>query len=405
MKKLTRIKETLLTGLCLLVSISTSYGQNTFKYQAGIESVVKSGFYKIHLQPGIIAKGNEDLSDLRIIDGKKNFVPFVRLQSLPSRNENLLLFPIVNSSSADSVTTIIIENKNRLLLQSLWISVKNTAVYRKADLLGSDDQQNWFAIQEDISLSQSSQSDKESFLQSLSFPASNYRFFKIKINNGKKEPLKILQAGVFANKRSALEYVELPQPKFRQKDSINNNSYVELNFKDQFLLSKLTIDVARPKFYKRQVLIFKWENSKRLLIGEATLESGAKQEFSIASKVSRLELQIQNGDNQPLQINKIQAFEIKEYIFAYLEAGNEYRLLVGDVKAVMPEYDLKFFTDSLNEVSLLQHNAVAINPFHKTAEKVEKTNYTLFVWIAIIVVLALLSFLSWKMMTEMKNRE
>lgn len=389
----------------MLFGFTATFGQNTFRYQANIEPVAKTGFYKIHLQPGLIAKGKTDLSDLRIIDNKKAFVPFLRLQNLPSRTANLIVFPIINSATADSTTTLVIENKKRLLLQSLWINVKNTAVYRKADLLGSDDQKSWYAIQEDILLSQSTQSDKESFLQSLSFPASNYRFFKIKINNGKKEPLRILQAGVFTNTQSALEYVALPLPVFQTIDSTNNSSYLKLSFKDQFLISKLTIDVTSPKFYKRQVIIFKLEDGKKQLIGEAMMESGGKREVLIGAKLSKLELQIENGDNPPLQISKIQAFAVKEYILAYLEAGSEYSFLVGDGKARMPEYDLKFFTDSLRNIPLLQHKVLARNALYKAAVKAKKTNYTPFVWIAIIVVLALLSFLSWKMMTEMKNRQ
>ena len=404
MKKLNRIKATFFVLLCMDIHVATVFGQNTFKYQSDIENVLKSGFYKIYLQPGLIAKGNTDLSDLRIIDGKKTFVPFVRLQSLPSKTENFLVFPVVNSTTIDSVTTIVIENKDRLLLQSLWINVKNTAVYRKADLLGSDDQQSWFAIQEDISLSQSTQSEQESFLQSLSFPASNYRFFKIKIHNGKKEPLKVLQAGVFVSKESAIEYAPLPLPVIKKSDSSNKSSYLKLNFKERFLISKLRIVVSSPKYYKRQTLIYNWENNKKQLIGEATLESGVPQELLIGTKTNKLELQIENGDNPPLQINKIEAFEVKEFIFTYLEAREKYHLLLGDDKATMPAYDLRYFTDSLKNVSLLRHDILAPNPLYKTKVSVEKTNYTPFVWIAILVVLGLLSFLCWKMLTEMKGR-
>ena len=92
MKKLNRIKATFFVLLCMAIHVATVFGQSTFKYQSDIENVLKSGFYKIHLQPVLIAKGNTDLSDLRIIDGKKAFVPFVRLQSLPSKTENFIVF-------------------------------------------------------------------------------------------------------------------------------------------------------------------------------------------------------------------------------------------------------------------------------------------------------------------------
>jgi hypothetical protein len=404
MNKLLTIKQAFLTALCLVAGITASYGQDTFRYQSSIEEVGKSGFYKIHLQPVLIAKGKQDLSDLRIIDNKNKFVPFVRMQNVPSKAADFLALPIVNSSLADSVTTLIVENKDSLLLQSLWLKVKNTAVYRKADLLGSDDQQNWFAIQEDVALDQSSGSTTDSYLQSLSFPASNYRFLKIKINNGRKEAIKILKVGVFSNKRSVLGYVDLPAPQFLKTDSSNKSTYLRLSFKDNFLISKLKIHVTSPKFYKREVLIFGWEGSKKRLIGETTLQSGSKQEILIGAKAMKLELQIFNGDNPPLEIDKVLASEVKEYIFAYLEANTKYQLLVDDIKALMPDYDLKFFADSNKSLPEIQHSAIQKNALLKEEIKGDKPNYTPFVWLAIIVVLALLSFLSWRMMTEMKAR-
>ena len=162
--------------------------------------------------------------------------------------------------------------------------------------------------------------------------------------------------------------------------------------------------VSSPKYYKRQTLIYKWENNKKQLIGEATLESGVPQELLIGTKTNKLELQIENGDNPPLQVIKIEAFEVKEFIFTYLEAGEKYHLLLGDDRATMPAYDLRYFTDSLKNVSLLRHDILAPNPLYKTKVSVEKINYTPFVWIAILVVLGLLSFLCWKMLTEMKGR-
>jgi hypothetical protein len=404
MKQSPRIKHLFLTLVSVTLGIASSFGQSTFRFQADIEHVSQSGLYKIHLQPTLIAKGKPDLSDLRIINNKKQFTPYSRLQNLPSNTEDFRPFPIISNSTLDSTTTLIIENKNQALLRSIWLNLKNAAVYRTADLLGSDDQQNWFAIQEDISLSQSVNSNTDNFLQSLSFPANSYIYFKIRINNGKKQALKVLQAGVFSNRQTTVAYAELPVPKISQTDSTNKSSYVNIIFADRFLISKLILDVKSPKYYRRQVLIYRFDGKAKHLVGEGFLNSGTRQELSISAKTARLELQIINGDNPPLEINAIRASEIKEYIFAYLEAGNSYHFLVGDDKAVMPEYDLKFFTDSSKSIAEAQHGAIVKNALFKTVVKVEKKNYTLLIWIAILGVLALLSFLSWKMLSEMKTR-
>ena len=406
MKKLISLKQTLLSGLFLIAWITASFGQETFKYQSNIEGVVKSGFYKIHLQPILVAKGNKDLSDFRIIDGKNKFVPFVRLQNLPSKEEDFLALPLVSSSLADSVMTLVVENKTSLLLQSLWLKVKNTAVHRKADLLGSDDRLNWFAIQEDVTLDQSSGSKTDTYLQSLSFPPSNYRFLKIRINNGKKEAIKILQVGVFSNKRSPIEYVELPKPHLLKKDSTDKNTYLNLTFNDRFLVNKLNVHVTGPRFYKRQVLIFRLEGTKRELIGETTLQAGVKQEILLASKASKLELQIFNGDNPPLQIDEVLASQAKEYIFAYLESNAEYKLLVGDTKASMPDYDLKYFTDSaLANLSEARHSQVISNNLLHAKEAPKKEDRTVLLWLSIAVAVLLLSFLTYRMLNEVSLKK
>jgi hypothetical protein len=45
--------------------------------------------------------------------------------------------------------------------------------------VGSDDLQQWFAIQEDIPLQEAVQNSEGTYMQLLSFPASSYRYLKI----------------------------------------------------------------------------------------------------------------------------------------------------------------------------------------------------------------------------------
>ena len=87
--------------LFLLLTICAAFvasAQDTFGYKANIESVNQPGFYKIHLSSLLLAKINKDLSDLRIMDEKKRFVPYIRLQNLPSVKEDFISFPIVQTS-------------------------------------------------------------------------------------------------------------------------------------------------------------------------------------------------------------------------------------------------------------------------------------------------------------------
>ena len=339
------------------------------------------------------------------MDEKQRFVPYIRLQNLPSMKEDFISFPILESSeNTDSISSVVIENKRGLLIRSLWLKLKNTAVSRKIDLLGSDDKVRWFAIDEEIQLQQAAWSTTDSYLQSLSFPASSYTYFKINVNNKRKSPLKILQAGIYSAETSAPEFSLLPAPSVTRKDSSDKITYLSIAFKDKFQVNKLVIPVTYPKYFRRTVLIFQINGKEKQLLNETILNSDTKPEIVFSSKAKKLELQILNSDNPPLEIGALQAWQLNEYILAYLEPVKPYQLLVGDKNALQPDYDLKFFTDSaLQNASEIKHVKVVKNPLLKTPMVKTARDYTVILWIAIAVVLGLLSFLTWRMMAAVKS--
>ena len=341
------------------------------------------------------------------MDEKKRFVPYIRLQNLPSVKEDFIPFPILETSeNPDSVTSIIVENKQGLLIRFLWLKLKNTAVSRKVDVLGSDDKLKWFAIDEEIPLQQAAGSNTDSYLQSLSFPASSYKYFKINVNNKRKSPLKILQAGIYSTETSTPKFSLLPALSVIRKDSSDKKiTYLYINLKDRFQVNKLVIPVTYPKYFRRSILIFEIKGQEKLLLDETILDSDTKPEIAFSSKAKNLELQILNSDNPPLEIGSLQAWQLNEYILAYLEPAKSYQLLVGDKNAMQPDYDLKFFTDSaLQNLSEIKHFEVVKNPLLKTATVNKSRDYTVVLWIAITIVLGLLSFLTWRMITAVKSR-
>src|SRR5688500_12407609 len=103
MKSRHRIKYFLALLILLSGLAKSTLAQHTFKYKANIETPKLSGFYKISLQPNLLAQSKDDLADLRIIDQQKSFIPYVKLESLPSIKENFINFPILqNTQDKDS---------------------------------------------------------------------------------------------------------------------------------------------------------------------------------------------------------------------------------------------------------------------------------------------------------------
>ncbi|SHN31793.1 DUF3999 family protein [Mucilaginibacter sp. OK098] len=395
----------LLTAFCAVVFCASA--QKTFKYQAPLYKVDSGGFYKISLQPDFVAKSNEGLTDIRLMDQKGHFVPYITADNLPrTDNEKFIVFPEVTiKTQTDTGTTFIIESKETAPVNKLWLKLKSTAVKRTVNLSGSDDLQRWFAIEEDIPLQEAVLDNNGSYLQSISFPASNYHYLKLLVNDKNKAPVKFLQAGIYTEQSVANRYFPIPNTKFVKKDT-NKVTYINIQLNDNYLVNQLDLNISGPKYYKRDVSVYQIDKQGKHLITNAELNSGKKGVLLITAKTNRLELQIENGDNLPLDIEGVTASQADQFITAYLESGQSYKILTGDKNAVAPVYDLKFFADSIhNYIPEVTHDQVTKNiVFETPGIKAPRHDYTIVVWIAIVIALVLLTLLTLKMTKEVNKK-
>jgi len=138
------------------------------------------------------------------------------------------------------------------------------------------------------------------------------------------------------------------------------------------------------------------------LVSSADLTSGGA--LYLTARTRQLELKIDNGDNLPLTIDSIEISQLNHYVVCYLERGKEYKLYTGNPDANHPNYDLVFFTDSIHKVEDLIPNPATKNPIYAKPLVIVKHEHTFIIWISIIAALLLLSLLTWKMVTEVKNK-
>lgn len=394
-----------LTALFCGLMLSAS-AQKTFKYGANLQKVDSTGFYRINLQPAFIAKAKGDMADIRIADAMGNFVPYIQAGSLPQKDQkSFVVFNTIDARLAtDTGTTYIVENKTGLPLDRLWIKLQNTAVQRKVNLMGSDDLKQWFAIQENIPLQEAVQNSEGTYMQSLSFPASSYRYLKLLVDDKNKTPIKFLQAGVYTEYAATLAYTPIPGLRFTRADS-NKTTFITIKLNDNYQVNKLHLNITAPKYFKRNVTIYQVINGYKEAILEAELNSIKNNDLLFAAKTTELQLQIGNGDNQPLVINGINVYQSNEYIISYLDGKQNYHLLAGDSTAQAPEYDLKFFADSIKaNIPAINHQAIVKNIVASAEKPKAAKDYTALIWLAIIAAVGMLLLLTLKMVKEVGKK-
>jgi hypothetical protein len=393
-------------ALVLLVCPVTFAQLKLSRYKGNVQKVDSGGVYRIELSPDLIAKSNDSLSDIRLTDSDGKNIACVLSNKLKLQNtNNFIVFPgVAQSIAADTGVYYIAENKNTLDISQLWLKLKKTAVNRTVSLSGSDDLKNWFAIEEDIPLQQAGGGSGADYLQSLVFPTSNYRYFKIQVDGKNKTPVKILQAGIYTTSLNKPVYIQLPPLKFKLGEE-GKRTRIFIHSSQPYLVNKLHFDISDPKYYNRRIVIYaitgKDADDKLM---DTVISSGGTQDVIITTKEKQIGVDIYNGDDSPLTIKGITQFQTKLYAVCYLDGGHDYKIYTGDPQAKPADYDLSFLNNrAYNQLPGITHMALHKNPAYVILPHPEKNDdNSMWLWTALIVGLLVLSLLTLKMVREIK---
>ncbi|MBX9783687.1 MAG: hypothetical protein K2X48_10385 [Chitinophagaceae bacterium] len=390
-----------------------------FKYKAAIAKPGKTGFYMIAVTPELSSYIKTDFSDIRIADAKGKWVPHIIQQSIaPQKKAAYILHKQIAVTNDKRFTTILFEGDEQLPVDAFTLLLKNAAVLRKASLSGSDDQKNWFIITEGRELKPVFYNDTSINKQEISFPSSKYAFYKLVIDNEKKDPLNVIEitsqtTAQQINERngdSLLYHTVNPAPKISQTEE-KQYTVLKIEQAKPFIVTELRYKAGGSKFFNRSAKLFAsykssaaqtW-NSNPLAVFEIHSEK-PMQEMIAAAQSSVFYLLVDNADNPPLQFSNIELRQQAAFLLAELEAGNNYELHFSDSAAMLPHYDLAQFTDRINSASKSLITFGTITPLNNANQKAPK-NHSWWIWPAIIAVMSLLLFLTWKLTSEMKQKQ
>ena len=396
-----------------------------YKYRATLDSVKRTGFYQINITPELSAHVKTDFSDLRVTDQKGKWVPHIIKSSFPHFIETAFReFPILKNEITDSGksvliienrgTGVIINKKEEKNTNELLLFIKNASVGRYASLSGSNDNKHWFIVAENILLLKNYETTENYFVTAVKFSNSDYKYFKLIINNEKADPLNIIKAGSYFNPVYMPIFYTLinPAPAFYQKDSSDGKTYIKVKNSMAFHIDKISINAGGSNFFERTANLYVPQNDSM----SADIIFDSKAMFIISSKrdnsfdIKKLKeklfyLVIDNKDNPPLKINSIRTEQQINKAITYLEKGKQYYLLADNAAAVKPDYDLEVFKDSIPEnIDTLSVGQLTNIEIIKPVAQKSTTN-RLWLWPSIIAAILMLGFLTWKLISDMKKND
>lgn len=402
-------KSLLHNAFLLLVqtlAVTCGQAQSSFAYASVLNEVPKTGFYKIVLPPSVVARCRNGLNDIRILDDKGRQVPYI-LKADPQQfvESSFIAFPVLSvTKETDKQTHVVISNTRNRTISELLLVIRNTDADRTVTVSGSDDNRQWFVIKENIQLNNIFNTGADRFVQSLTFHASSYPFFKIIINGKDLLPVNIVKAGIYDFSAHLGNYLPVRDPVIAQKDSADKASYISVQFSDNYQIDKLELAVAGAHFYHRSFYLTAGRDNVPAASG-LLLRSGIAPVYTVNVKARRLTLVIQNEDNPPLTVSSVKAYQLSRYLLMYLEPAGRYRLMFGDSTVTAPRYDLNAFTDSIgNNAAVIATGPVVATGVAATAGRPPGNPYrTIILWGIILLVLALLLVLTLRMTKEIKD--
>lgn len=425
----------LLSIICASVLVLSADAQY-FRWKSPVNKIDSSGYVRILLQPEVTGEMRKEFPDVRLYDNDDKEIPYVPgKDQIVHGSTRFVEYPVVAKRDIPNNSYITIENPlyKTEHLDHLCLEVNNTEVSREMVLSGSYDNVKWFAIKDEFT-----SSFYESFEQGAAkttnivrfdFPLSNYRYYRFTFDEWSywwkdyEAPVFIVRAGVLEDVNPASvpdQRMEIPGVSWTSKQ-YGKTTAVDIQF-DQlqyldYIRFELSSSVA-PGTFHRAARLYEVDSTHRCdaapmnHTSSTVVSQGGLNEFHLyGHRVKHLCLHIGNEDDQPLTVNAIHPIQIRQYLIAYLEEGKSYYIKYGNDSISFPRYDVRYKADQLatSKLAIIGTGKREALPLGQTLSPDPAKPSSIFeskatIWIAMIIVVLILGWMSVRMLREMKNQ-
>ena len=402
----------LYTGIALIL-VTNSFAQQ-FDYTSQLKKAKETSYHQILLSPELLGKTKKELVDLRIYDTQNTEIPYFikRGELLSTQFKEYKI--LKKAYKKDAISHLVFHNPQKKKINNVSFLVRNTDVQKRARLSGSNDQKNWYVIKNNYLLHSMKSNEKTTELNILNFPLSNYEYFKLEIDDNWRLPINILKVGYYDTEEVKESETSFEWNISSQKDSAKV-SYIQLKSPNPLYIEKLQLSLSGSEFYLRDVRIYakkeKFDKKGETVsyykqVGRFRLNSNSDNKVELkAGAYDELYLEIENQDNPPLKVERVQGSYLNYYLVAKLDTATTYELKFGNTKILAPQYDIKNFANQLpKELPQISHLEIV-----QTKEVVEAKEESIFespyfIWTLIGLVGIGLVLISVNMLKEMNKK-
>lgn len=408
-------KNRCLLTLLFIVGAQFSFGQKSnFLYERSVENL--HGRWGSFLLPDeIYGKVKSDFSDIRIlgVSSKKDTVevPYwiESTETKPVVEEHR--FQLLNTTNDKDVYYFTFEPNTLDAINQLDVAFQQTNYDWNVRLEGSQDQAQWSTIVDDYRLLSIKNEQTNYAFTSVKFPDAKFRYFRLLVKTTEKPELKnvsltrsISSVGLLTiyslnklevandkQKKQTIVDVELPYP-------VPVNTIKLFTNKDFNYFRTISAEYVTNSYKNEQGLQYIYSP---LVSGALNSKGDNVLRFS-NTLMKRLRLVIEDNDNQPLEIDSVQVLGSPYRLIGYfVDSSAQFVLRYGNPDLHPPQYDIEHFKGEMPaDIPVLtlgkEVQLSAINEATKETFSLSK----IWVWIVMVVLIALLGFFAFKMMKK-----
>jgi hypothetical protein len=434
------MKKTIFQFSFLLTFLFLSNGlfAQNFLYKREVKGIKNSNqteWYKLEIPVEVVEKTNTDFSDIRIFgvsDSDTLESPFLTRKIIQSFENEQVNFKIINSSKKDNAYFFTLEKDNTSTEEAInliKLDFENTNFDWRIKLEGSQNQNEWFEVLNDYRIVSIQNEFTDYKFTRLAFPNSKYKYYRLNIidksenqseEGFKNNEPKLNSASVFLQKTTAGNFKKLEiLSQNIEVDKERKQTIIDIKLAYSVPIDFLSLEVKNDFDYYRTIqfkyLLDSTKTQKGVIYNfvtfhTATLSSIEKQNgistffINSTTKSSHYQIVIDNQDNQPLDIGKL---EIKSYVnqlftrVAPTDKNVNYFLMYGNENLEKPNYDIIRFESTIpTDVISLELDSEQKIPQKEVEEIKPLFENSLWLWFLMGTIILVLTVFTFKMMKK-----
>ena len=382
---------------------------------ASFENVQKDGLNKIQISAEVRSASHENLDYFRILDKNKKEVPYVVFDNTNRNFQRYRELKIVRKTILkDSITSIEIpfNYPTQKYCEDIGLHISNTTLNKTFSVSGSDNQIEWFGLVDNQLLTNLNNEKGTSVKKIIHLPSNNYKFLKIDFNDKNSLPINVIDVGYFIGDQKVFETSILNDFKYKIKeDSKSKKTIITFSSNTFQKVDGISLAIATHLFSRTaKVFVTKIRKVKRQTesyrqeISSFQLNSNTSNTFQLNSFfVREFTIEIENQDNQPLEISKIDLLQENLYVIADLKSNEKYEVII-DSTFTKPQYDLANFIDSSKDYPKTKISKLTkIESQNEIASEKPFWQSKVFMWICILFGIAIIGYFAMGLLKDIKE--